>query len=552
MNRIEDADIPNRLGSVIIAALKIHPKSVWLCSSDLQAHKFQHAVSLWLNQNGLVGHPTWLLTPLGDEIDQFKTSPKGHLFVAGRFDGMDFQADECRLVILTTLPRAINTQEEFLSAYLRDSGFMRKRLNQRIIQALGRCNRSDEDYGVYILADRRFASHFGRESNKEGFSKNLVTEIDMAQDDAEILEDLLIKKVEKFLRGDFKDYDKELEEYMQEVPDTTDTLAVVDTSADEVIGWASLFGSQNYEIAADRFEKCWETTRGANLREICALYGWQWAKALYLQSLSHEPTARERSLIILEEAINRGGMSSWFNRMRASLNRAKNTTQANEELVRIEYSIHLIRTFDDLLERLGTTGNKFERWCNDITSLLQSESHAQYQEGLEKLGMVLGYYALRPQYASATDCIWRGVFANIREIVTFEAKVEQSSSSEISANYVGQAHNQYTRAVSEYASLGYSVRGTIVTHLSTLTPDADASIGNIKIISKVAVFALWEKVRTLLSVYRDNWSLYNISARNIAANPIRRQIPSTNWLIQTIDEATDPFITVEKLLTKWP
>ena len=42
------------------------------------------------------------------------------------FDGMDFQGDECRLVVLATLPRAINIQEEFLCAYLRDAGFMKK------------------------------------------------------------------------------------------------------------------------------------------------------------------------------------------------------------------------------------------------------------------------------------------------------------------------------------------------------------------------------------------------------------------------------------------
>jgi len=40
------------------------------------------------------------------------------------------------------------------------------------------------------------------------------------------------------------------------------------------------------------------------------------AKALYLQSLLGEPTARERSLEVLENAIRRGGLSAWFNRMR--------------------------------------------------------------------------------------------------------------------------------------------------------------------------------------------------------------------------------------------
>ena len=99
---------------------------------------------------------------------------------------MDFKANECRLVVITTLPRAINIQEEFITAYLRDAGFMRRRLNSRIIQALGRCNRAEDDFGVYILADRRFATHFGRESNREGIPRNMIAELDIAQDTAEL------------------------------------------------------------------------------------------------------------------------------------------------------------------------------------------------------------------------------------------------------------------------------------------------------------------------------------------------------------------------------
>lgn len=188
MNRIEDDDIPARLQTAILAALSVHPKSVWLCSSVAEAQHFETIVSEWLNANRLVGHPTWILSSLGDEIDEFKASRTGHLFVGGRFDGMDFKADECRLVVLATLPRAINLQEEFFTAYLRDSGFMLRRLNQRIIQALGRCNRSPDDFGVYILADRRFATHFGRESNRGGLPSNIVAEIDCAEDATELSE----------------------------------------------------------------------------------------------------------------------------------------------------------------------------------------------------------------------------------------------------------------------------------------------------------------------------------------------------------------------------
>jgi hypothetical protein len=550
MNRIEDEDIPERLGIVILSALKIHPKSVWLCSSESDAQKYQKAVTEWLKLNEFIAHPTWLLTPLGDEIDQFKGSSKGHLFVGGRFDGMDFKADECRLVILTTLPRAINPQEEFISTYLRDSGFMLRRLNHRVIQALGRCNRSDDDFGVYILADRRFATRFGRESNKEGLPRNIIAEIDMAQDDAEIKIGELVEKVKGFLQKDFSKYDKEFQAYISEVPAIRIPPTLTDTSEDEVIGWTSLFNSHNYEIAASRFEKCWNIARQDNLMEITALYGWQWAKALFLQSNLGEPSARERALMVFENAIKRGGSSSWFNRMRASLYRANEVTNYADEVVRNEYSSLIITTFDEYLERLGTTGDKFVRWRDSITSLLRSESHAQYQEGLEKLGKILSYTVSRPKYGSATDCRWRGVFGNIRELITFEAKIEQDTGHEITSYHLGQAHNQQSRTVTEYESQGYTVRGTIVTHLSVFSQDAEASIGTIKIIPKSTILSLWDRISLLLSLYRDGWSLYNIPGRISAAQSIRGRLPATGWLIRALD-GESRFVSSEQILSEW-
>jgi len=551
MNRIEEKDIPSRLQAAILAALRIHPKSVWLCSRKAEAVNFRSVVSEWLNSEGFVGHPTWVLTPLGDEIDQFKESPKGHLFVAGRFDGMDFSAEECRLVIITTLPRAINSQEEFISAYLRDSGFMKSRLNQRIIQALGRCNRSDDDFGVYILADRRFATHLGSDLNRAGIPRNIVAQIDMAQDNAEIDQSDLVNKVEDFLNQEFDTYDEELEIYSAAVPAERPLPSPPDTSEDEVVGWVALFDSQNYRIAADRFERCWEAAREVNQIEMGALHGWHWAKAMYLQSLIGEPSARDRCFQIFGDAITRGGRSSWFNRMRASLNRALEAEAAADEVQRDDYAVALLRRFDDLLENLGTRGPGFERWCQRISEQLHSDSHAAFQEGLEILGDALSYHATRPRYGAAPDCRWRGVFGNTKEVITFEVKIEHGPGQEIVASDVGQAHNQFSRAETEYGQQGYLVRGTIVTHLAAISDNAEASAGSIKVLNKTAVFDLWEMVRTLLSRYRDNWSLEDISARIAAANAIRGRLPETGWLISAID-AEERFITTECLLSEWP
>jgi hypothetical protein len=242
---------------------------------------------------------------------------------------------------------------------------------------------------------------------------------------------------------------------------------------------------------------CWDIARSANLLEIGALYGWQWAKALYLQSLLGEPTARERALTIFEEAIRRGGRSAWFNRMRASLNRARRVS-VSIEMVRDDYAVHLFQVFDDILENLGVRSNRFDKWCMSITDRLQSDSHAQFQEGLENLGRVLGYNATRPRYDTATDCRWRGVF-----------------------------------------------------HLTELAREAEASAGAIKIIPKTAILALWDRVRLVLSLYRDGWSLHDIPARRSSAERIHDRLPATGWLIRTIDNEAR-FLNEEQILAEWP
>ena len=549
MNRIDDKDIPERLQTAILTSLRKCPKSVWMCTSGPEAEKFRQIVSTWLNENGLVGHQTWLLSSLGDEIDQFKRAKSGHLFVAGRFDGMDFQGDECRLVVLTTLPRAINIQEEFLCAYLRDAGFMKRRLNQRIIQALGRCNRSVDDYAVYVLADRRFATHFGRESHRQGIPKNIIAEVDMAEDMAEVNISDLEAKVDTFLDGNFSEFDVTLQGMLSGVSSIPDGTASTDIAEDEVLGWAAMFVSQNYNIAAEKFESCWEKAREANIIELGAYYGWCWAKARYLGTLQGEGT-KEESLSILEMAINRGGRSSWFNRMRASLNRERAQTGTTSIIATEEYSHAIVRSFDNLLEQVGTRGTRFERWCSQLNEELQSNHHDQYREGLEKLGKLLGYDSNRPQHGSATDCRWRGIFGNYKEVVTFEVKIEDAPSGKIAASDIGQVHNQIARAKAEFETLGYTIRGFIVTHVNELMPDAESSAGEIRIIPKSAFIELWNFIRQLLIKYRDSWSLDNINLRRQAAGAIRPEIPSSGWLIRALN-IDQRFIRAEKLLDEW-
>ena len=427
---------------------------------------------------------------------------------------------------------------------------MRRRLNQRIVQALGRCNRSPGDFAVYVLADRRFASHFGRESNRVGLSKNMISEIDLAEDMADLELLNLKSKVRSFIKGNFADYDRELNAMVDDIPDKTEADPLSEIVKYEVHGWTVLFSSQNYGAAAQSFEKCYEKAKEANIREFGAFYGWCWAKARYLQACRSGECTKSEALTILEEAINRGGVSSWFNRLRASLNRERQVFEDKSTVTEEEYRQAIIRAFDNLLELLGTRGKRFEKWCNRLTEELDAPKHDQCSEGLRKLGSLIGYDSYRPRHNSATDCQWRGSFGSLKEIYTFELKIEQDPATKICSGDLGQVHNQMTRAHTEFAHLGYSVTGSIITHLSEIEPDAESSAGTVRIIQKQAILDLWSLIRQRLSQYRSQWSLDDINARRQAAVALSPKLPKDGWLNDVLAH-DQRFIASDLLLKHW-
>jgi Rad3-related DNA helicase len=92
--------------------------------------------------------------------EPFAAELDGHLVAAGRYDGMDFPGDTCRVEVVPEVPVATSDLEEFVSAYPRDAPFAEARFSRRVAQALGRCNRGEQDRAIYLLTDPEFLGRF--------------------------------------------------------------------------------------------------------------------------------------------------------------------------------------------------------------------------------------------------------------------------------------------------------------------------------------------------------------------------------------------------------
>jgi hypothetical protein len=147
----EQALDPSVLGWALEQVEAAGGKAAWLCSSHSEADTLQAIL-------GVVGHPVYRLRA-GDDtaVDGWSRSHRGQLITAGRYDGLDFPSDVCKLVIITTVPQASSEFERFVVAYLGDATFMRHRVGQRVTQALGRANRTATDRSLYLGLDPTFA-----------------------------------------------------------------------------------------------------------------------------------------------------------------------------------------------------------------------------------------------------------------------------------------------------------------------------------------------------------------------------------------------------------
>lgn len=354
------------------------------------------------------------------------------------------------------------------------------------------------------------------------------------------------------MEGDFSVFDAALAGSLTAVPASTsqEELASNATSAHEVLGWSALFDSQDYKAASEQFEHCANSAASNGTREMAGFFRFCQAKATYLNGVQGNVVARNSALDVFEQAIECGAKSAWFNRLRSSLNRHRSIS-TGRLIVQTDYPFVVAQVFDELLERVGPRGHRFQRWADQVSQSLNSTSHSDFQQGLQRLGEILGYSVALPRYGASTDCRWRGIFGNAREIVTFEVKIEHEPSNTVTPTALGQAHNQATRAKSEFEARGFTVRGTIVTHLSSIDRSAESSLGEVRILRKDAILGLWQRVLQVLSEYRDDWDLENVEARLAASEQIVAKLPPASWLTRALSN-DGTWITADDLLEQWP
>ncbi|MEH6575650.1 MAG: DEAD/DEAH box helicase [Amphritea sp.] len=107
----------------------------------------------------------------------FTSTSKSVAIVANRYDGIDFPGDECRLLFIEGLPKAVNAQERFLMSRMGANILFNERIQTRVLQAIGRCTRSLEDYSAVVVTGDELPDYLADPRRREFFHPELQAEL---------------------------------------------------------------------------------------------------------------------------------------------------------------------------------------------------------------------------------------------------------------------------------------------------------------------------------------------------------------------------------------
>jgi hypothetical protein len=478
-------------------------KALWLCARSTTAT----AVQAELTGAGL-GDVHRLHADNG-AAEHFTGEDDGQLLCAGRYDGMDFPGEACQLEILPEIPVATSELEDFVSAYLRDAPFARSRFAQRVAQALGRCNRGEQDRAAYLLWDPGFFAALG---NPRGLALlpaevrgDVYAAVRRSGDP-----DTAVAEALRFLNGE------EPEEPSQ--PLKVSDPGVSTPAEDELQGVMRLW-SEDYRAAAASFARAAAESDGAP--ELRGFWLAMRALALTLAQRSFaDDAAGRKAPTALAEALSSGAANTFFSRLRASQARASSAEVKQAGAL----GDSMFASWDTLLDR--RRGVELERWVAAILEDLEGgSSHDGVVRALAELGGALGVGVQVPKAKQGEhDLLWE--LSAPGRLLVFEVKLAPKAKS-TSIKDINQAEGA-VRAV-EAVSPAIAVRGLLVTPHEAIESSAVARLERVRLVRLADLQAFAQQLLDLLALYSDGWS-EDAKARERARERVESRLPDSELL----------------------
>lgn len=468
------------------------------------------------------------------EVDKtaFVSSNNAVAVLANRYDGIDFPGDECRLLSVDGLPRAMNAQERFVMSKMGAGALYNDRIQTRVLQAIGRCTRALQDRSTVFVTGTELVDFLADDRKWRYFSPELQAELAFGVDQStSVAANDMLDNFDMFLRNDagWASADATIRtgtvNFVQQPYPAMDELAAV--VAQEVQYQAAMW-NKDWAAALSAARSVLAGLNHGDLRGYRAL--WHYLAGVTARRLSATPedtqaaAAREQ----FGKAKAAAPAVSWLNTLARIVGPlpAAESPHSNVELLKQVESLEY-----QFLAMGMTTHQKFEKRAAKILAELQNAD--SFEQAQVDLGKLLGFSSDNDESDAAPDPWWLGCKLGI----VFEDHADGNASTVFGAVKARQAssHPKWIRKNVPGAS-NMEILPVLVTPSVKATSGAEPQLDDVK---------YWE-----LSAFRD-WA----TAAVATIRTIKGSFPGEGdllWRSETAERLVAEGLTLETILQRLP
>ncbi len=351
-----------------------------------------------------------------------------------RYDGLDLPDEQCRVLILSDSPAAIDQLERHLSERWKMGPVLRKRERTRLIQGMGRCTRNATDFAVIVWMGQSLVNAATSSSMLKGFPPELAAEVtwgvqqsQLAAEDSDQLINMILGLIEDVEYRKAADAHIENIERQQPDPESRD----YEQAGEEEVWYSRAMWEGDFVRALETAHRIADQL---NSRELAGYRAWWWYLGSIAAALKGDKVAEQDALWRGSKCgVNSGWLNQLLGQRKAVVPKEKADVEPNAEAL------------FDRLERWGWAGPSFEEIIAQMLEQLKDDQHIKYHEGLETLGKCFGATTFRPTDQGAPDVIWS---FETEFYIAFEAKTEKKIDGTLSKKDLQEAkgHPDWVRA----------------------------------------------------------------------------------------------------------
>ena len=429
------ADLKKGTGKEIILDLvRLHSKLLVLANSNYEAMIIQK----YLKSKNV---PT-LVYRTSDDCYRFAYNmSSGVLICANRYFGLDFPGETCRVAVIVKLPAIWDNIDAFQFTVLNNALYREQRIGNRLTQSLGRCNRLVTDEALYYVLDSRLLSRLiGIEQYLRYLPRNMYAELITGYYLSE--GGLINPAIEYGKNSFFGKKDQKYEEYLQDEMKNwaPQEIKVFVSKYDlEIEAWKESLTS-GYEAAGQLFDFISDSYKdkishtNQNLALLAAFNCYLSAMSFYNAYVQFKNVKdKKRCQDELRKAVETGGNSSWFNRLRAIFNELaeEESDKLPIDLIRLDsrrIKEQIVLEYDDFINRNTSKNRNWKAVYDQNTKYITQGTHGQMLMALQQVFELVGYKVRRGDNAKGEpDLIVRAPSLALKHQFSVEAKTREKS-----------------------------------------------------------------------------------------------------------------------------